>query len=122
MSYVPGKANVLADGLSRRPDLRLMVVGALTGVDKFLKEICEGVQQKRVAKKLWNAARSVNKKSDTPYKMMHVVLYYKSDGLLKIYVPDYSDFRRRLCYQYQGTPAAGHFRVEKCYRALQCYY
>jgi hypothetical protein len=48
ISYVLGKANVFADGLSRRPDLRMMIVGALGGVDSFMKEICEGVQQKRV--------------------------------------------------------------------------
>jgi hypothetical protein len=42
VSYVPGKSNVFADGLSRRPNLRLMVVGAVGGVDSFLKEICAG--------------------------------------------------------------------------------
>jgi hypothetical protein len=43
--YVPGKSNVFADGLSRRPDLRLTVVGALSDKNEFLKEICEGVQK-----------------------------------------------------------------------------
>jgi hypothetical protein len=42
---VPGKSNVFADGLSRRPDLRLTVVGALSDKNEFLKEICEGVQK-----------------------------------------------------------------------------
>ena len=37
-----------------------MVVGALGGEDTTLKEICEGVQQKRAAKKCWNAARAKN--------------------------------------------------------------
>ena len=35
MSYVPGQANVFAEGLSRRHDLRLMVVGTFGGVDSF---------------------------------------------------------------------------------------
>lgn len=119
---MPGKSNVFADGLSRRPDLRLMLVGALGGVDSFLKEICDGVQQKRVAKKYWNAARSANKRSKTPYSLLHGVLYYTSDGRHRIYVPEYKNLRRRLLEQYHATPAAGHFGVEKCYRAISQFY
>jgi hypothetical protein len=113
VSYVPGKANVFADGLSRRPDLRLMVVGALGGVDSFLKEICEGLQHKRVAKKCWNQARAANKTSKTPYCLLHGVLHYTSGCLHKIYVPDFKKLRRRLLEQYHATPATGYFGIEK---------
>jgi hypothetical protein len=122
ISYVPGKSNVFADGLSRRPDLRLMVVGALGGVDEFLKEICEGVQHNRLAKKYWNAARSATRASNTPYTLCHGVLYYHADGLCKVFVPDYKNLRRRLLHQYHSTPAAGHFGLETCYQALAQFY
>ena len=119
---MPGKSNVFADGLSRRPDLRLMAVGALGVVHSFLKEICEGVQQKRAAKKCWNAARAASKTSTTPYVLKHGVLYYRTAGLYKVYVPDFRNLRKRLLHQYHDTAAAGHFGTERCYRALSQFY
>jgi hypothetical protein len=82
ISYVPGKVDVFADGLSRRPDLRFMMIGALGGVHQFLREICEGVQKSRLAKKCWNEARAANKTSKTPYKLLHSVLYYEYMSLI----------------------------------------
>jgi hypothetical protein len=99
-----------------------MMIGALGGVDQFLKEICEGVQKSRVAKKCWNEARAANKKSKTPYNLMRCVLYYESDDLRRVYVPDHSNLRARLLELYHSTPAAGHFGVEKCYRAISQFY
>ena len=62
------------------------------------------------------------KTSKTPYVLMHGILYYKSAGPYKVYVPDYCNLRRRLISQYHDVPAAGHFGTERCYRAISQFY
>jgi hypothetical protein len=79
------------------------MIGALGGVDQFLRETCEGVQKSRVAKKCWNEARAPNKTSKAPYTLLHGVLYYESDGLRRVYVPDHRDLRARLLELYHST-------------------
>jgi hypothetical protein len=48
---VPGKQNAVADGLSRRPDLRLMVIGAIAPYDPWLKGINDAAKTDHDAQK-----------------------------------------------------------------------
>jgi transposase InsO family protein len=121
VNYIPGPDNVFADGLSRRADLRLMAVGALGQVDGILKAICDGIKQDRLALRHYKAAQQGNKRSKQ-YKLLHGVLYYHSQGLFRVYVPAHGILRKSLLHQYHDVPAAGHFGVEKCYRALAQFY
>jgi hypothetical protein len=122
VGYIPGPENVFADGLSRRRDLRLMVVGALGTVDCLLKEIFEGVTLDRVSEKHLNTALNEGKRSNTCYKLLHGVLYYQNDGRYRVYVSSSKGLRKRLLSLYHDVPAAGPFGTEKSFRALRQFY
>jgi hypothetical protein len=122
VGYIPGPENTFADGLSRRTDLRLMAVGALGTVDGLLKSIVDGVQIDRVAKKHWRTALNAGKRSNAQYKILHGVLYFHDKGIFRVYVPTSKNLRKLPLSQYHDIPAAGHFGVEKCYRALSQFY
>jgi hypothetical protein len=76
VSYIPGPENVFADGLSRRPDLRLMLVGALGSVDNVLKSIVDGIKSDLVAMKHYRQALNAGKRTNSHYCLLHGVLYY----------------------------------------------
>lgn len=121
VGYIAGPDNVFADGLSRRADLRLMAVGALGTVDSMLKNICDGIQKDRLATKHYRTAQQSGKRNNT-YKLLHGVLYYQSRGVFRVYVPNATNLRKQLLRMYHDVPAAGHFGVEKTYRALSQFY
>lgn len=114
VNYVPGPQNVFADGLSRRPDLRLMAVGALSTVDEFLQAICDGLKHCKIAQKRVKEARSAGRRTKCSYRLLHGVLYHcDSDGIYRIFVPSGGNLRKRLLAKYHDVPAAGHFGVDK---------
>jgi hypothetical protein len=55
--YIPGCANVFADGLSRRPDLCLMLIGAAAPYDPWLKRIKAACEKDPVCKALFMQAK-----------------------------------------------------------------
>jgi hypothetical protein len=48
---MPGKANVFAHGLSRRPDLRLMLMSATAMLDPVVKQIVQEQRKEPFARK-----------------------------------------------------------------------
>jgi hypothetical protein len=74
VAYVPGAVNTFADGLSRRPDLRLMFIGAVAPYDSWLSHILTAYSQDPIASKLLKTA--TNFKQNATYRKAHGVLYY----------------------------------------------
>ena len=125
VEYVPGASNNFADGLSRKPDLRLMLVGAAADIDPFMVRIKEGIRQDPQASKLLHKASSMPRgEVSTGYRVMHGVLFYVDDrGRHRIYVPAYQNLRSSLLYEFHDLPVAGHLGWKKSYHALaQNYY
>ena len=56
ISYVRGAENHFADGLTRRPDLRLMIIGAVAPYDPWLQRIKQAYSLDPVADKLYKSA------------------------------------------------------------------
>jgi hypothetical protein len=50
------------------------------------------------------------------------VTYYHHKGVLRVHVPSSHKLRKKLLVLYHNVPAAGHFGVEKSYRALSQFY
>jgi hypothetical protein len=63
VAYVLGTANVFADGLSHRPDLRLMFVGATALYDPWLSGIQDSCVLDPVAYKLLKSATSAKQQT-----------------------------------------------------------
>ena len=121
ISYLPGADNHFADGLSRRPDLRLMAIGAIAPYDPWLQRIQQAYESDPAARKLYR--QSTGYKQNQRFKRAFGVLYFTAEGAHCVYVPDADDLRVALMREFHETPVAGHFGHQKVYAALcQHYY
>lgn len=124
IAYVPGATNNFADGLSRRPDLRLMAVAAMAPYDGWLQRIQAAYKNDQPTQALIKRARnntSVRTKSDH-YTLLHGILYWSAQGTMRVYVPDYQRLRARLIVEFHDLPIAGHFGWRKSHAALAQHY
>lgn len=55
--HVSGKSNVFADGLSRRPDLLLMLISASTVLDPLDRDILKAQKSEHFARKIMQQAK-----------------------------------------------------------------
>ena len=117
--YVPGSSNTFADGLSRRPDLRLMLVAAFVPYDDVLTQIKAGLHQTSEGKRMLGKARS-RSNSDLQYK--HDLLYFTRNGIHRLYVPDFHGLRTKLLHDFHDLEVGGHFGYAKTYTALAQHY
>jgi hypothetical protein len=104
VTYLPGKANVFADGLSR---IRLQVVAALAPYDGRLAKIVTAVEHCPVARVLHRKALNVDLKSTVDaYVILHSVLYWRAHGLLRVFVP--TALRTDLIRAFHDVPISEH--------------
>lgn len=90
VKYIPGDVNDFADGLSRRPDLRLMLIAAIAPYDNWLSRIQTAVKQNRESLRLYKRARQgpVPVAKSAHYMLHNGVLYFVRDKVHAVYVPD----------------------------------
>ena len=124
VKYLQGDVSNFADGLSRRPDLRLMIIGAVAPYDGWLSRIQKAVRDCHDSKALLNKARQGPHRvsSTSAYVLHNDVLYFNRDGRYRVYVPPNDALRRALLAEYHSSPLAGHFGWRKCYDAIAQHY
>lgn len=95
--YIPGKVNEFAHGLSR---VELMIVRAPAPYDSWLSRIQDAIaadpQAESIRKKALNVEGCTKRdRNRDTYIVLHGVLYYRSSGLHRVYVPE--ALRRSYC-------------------------
>ncbi|GMF31646.1 unnamed protein product [Phytophthora fragariaefolia] len=124
VEYKPGKQNVLADALSRRPDYELahlvdlesplyeLIRKAYADDDDLARRVeALGVPNKTVELTARHRSRLHR------YSVVEGLLYYQVDGgdEPRIVVPNDEDLRHRVLYEAHDTPLSGHLGREKTY-------
>ncbi|KAG3196010.1 hypothetical protein PC128_g8029 [Phytophthora cactorum] len=139
VEYKPGRLNVVADALSRRPDYAVKTADAnQIGVERvsapsssLIDDVKAAYASDADAKQLlsYASAPSDEARRKLPphlrarvhrYRVHEGLLLYSSvdDDVIRIVVPNDYDVRMRIMYEYQDAPTAGHPGREKTYVLL----
>ncbi|KAG2807487.1 hypothetical protein PC111_g16919 [Phytophthora cactorum] len=139
VEYKPGRLNVVADALSRRPDDAVKTADAnWIGVERvsapsssLIDDVKAAYASDAAAKQLLNYASAPSdeaRRKLTPhlrarahrYRVHEGLLLYSAvnDDVIRIVVPNDHDLRMRIMYEYHDAPTAGHPGREKTYVLL----
>ncbi|KAG2776602.1 hypothetical protein Pcac1_g12952 [Phytophthora cactorum] len=139
VEYKPGRSNVVADALSRRPDYAVKTAGAnRIGVESasapsssLIDDVKAAYASDADAKQLLSytsAPYDEARRKLTPhlrarahrYRVHEGLLLYSAvdDEVIRIVVPIDYDLRMWIMYEYHDAPAAGHPGREKTYVLL----
>ncbi|KAG4037319.1 hypothetical protein PC123_g27115 [Phytophthora cactorum] len=127
VEYKPGRLNVVADALSRRPDYAVKTADANSiGVESvsapsssLIDDVKAAYASDADAKQLLSYASAPSDEARR-YRVHEGLLLYSAvdDDVIRIVVPNDYDLRMRIMYEYHDVPTAGHPDREKTYVLL----
>ncbi|KAH7482210.1 Transposon Tf2-8 polyprotein [Phytophthora ramorum] len=139
VEYKPGRLNVVADALSRRPDYAVQeadanavgVVRTTTPSSSLLDEVKAAYAHDADAKQLLEYFSTPSDKSRQKlakhlrarvhrYRVHNDLLLYSAvdDNADRIVVPDDHELKLKITYEYHDAPTSGHPGREKTYLLL----
>jgi len=123
--YKPGKQNVVADALSRRPGLQVAAISAVQPDPAFLDRVAEGYAND---KKFGGVYRALSN-PDSPdsgrlaneakrYQVRDRLLYHTAGPEPRLCIPDAPGLRLQLMQEHHDSRIAGHLGYDKTYELL----
>lgn len=121
IEYKPGTTNIVADSLSRRPDLQLanVTVTEHAYLDSIRNSYADDPDFGDIYKCLSHDPPRVppaKRHAYARYRWRDGFLYYKDD---RICVPRIAQLRQNILHDHHDAPIAGHLGVDKTYLAIR---
>jgi len=117
IQYKPGNTNVVADSLSRRPDLEINSISmTLTDIQQ---EIKEAFPDDKDFGTIWKELLKLENQEDQSFVIRDQLLYKKDGEQLRLCIPADQKLRLTLLHDHHDAKIAGHFGREKTYDNLK---
>lgn len=114
IDYLPGRANVVADALSRRPDLLASITPASTLTDLLtnLKTAYTDTDSMKIME-------DIKAGTSTEYQLHNGLILRQNGTNRQIYIPPAATaLRTQLLGEHHDSPLAGHLGMDKTYDCL----
>lgn len=124
VEYIPGKTNVVADALSRRPDLQIQEVSSLDITPAIKKEINQTLENDDDLGPIFRALRSPGTLTENmPIYYRHFaitdnLLYYDQN---RVCIPK-GALRTQLLHDHHDANIAGHQGFDRTYASMHRYF